>query len=54
MICVQCTRPIEVELGYFSGWIGLKRSDFHLQCRPQLTFSKERREDTIPKAPKAG
>lgn len=54
MMCTQCTKPIVAESGYFTSWVAWKRMDFHIQCRPHLTFSKERREDTIPKAPKAG
>lgn len=54
MTCTHCGKVIIAEKGYFSGWIGLKRSDFHVECRPILTFAKDHREDTIPKATKNG
>lgn len=54
MVCAHCARPIEASRGYFSGWIGLKRSDFHPACKPQLTYAKEPRENLLSKAAEVG
>lgn len=47
MQCAHCVKVIDTKAGYFSSWIGGKRANFHVHCRPYLTFEKERDEKTV-------